>query len=70
MGEFRAGCVHGGAPKFWTCSPLLDGSMILVMALKMGKGKMCANDRVAVEIVIALNELVLDELAQCFRLGP
>lgn len=29
---------------------------------------MCTNDRVAIEMVIALDELVLDELAQCFRL--
>ena len=38
------------------------------MALKLGKGKMSANDRIAIEMVIALDELVLDELAQCFRL--
>ena len=65
--------LHGGIPSWvrspWNAEvldlfPLLDGSMILVMALKMGKGKMCANDRNAVEIAIALNELVLDELAQ------
>ena len=48
--------------------PLLDGFMILSMALKMGKGKMSANDRVAIEMIIALDEMVLDELAQCFRL--
>ena len=38
------------------------------MALNMGKNKMCANDRAAAEMVIAFDELVLDELAQCFRL--
>ena len=69
--------MQGGIPRWvhsrWNVEvldlfPLLYGSMILAMALKMGKGKMCANDRVAVEMVIALGEFVLDELAQCFRL--
>ena len=38
------------------------------MALKARKDKACANDRVAIEMILALDELVLDELAQCFRL--
>ena len=69
--------LHGGISEWvharWNTEvldlfPLLDGSMILGMALKMGKGKMCANDRVAIEMIIAFDEMVLDELAQCFRL--
>ena len=38
------------------------------MALKAGKGKACAKDRVSIEMILALDELVLDELVQCFRL--
>ena len=34
----------------------------------MGQGKACANDRDVIEMIVALNEMVLDELAQCFRL--
>jgi hypothetical protein len=69
--------LHGEIPEWvyarWNSEvldvfPLLDGSMLLNMALKFGKGKMSANDRVAIEMVIALDELVLSELAQCFRL--
>ena len=35
--------------------PVLDGSTILAMALKAGKGKACANDRVAIEMILALD---------------
>ena len=34
----------------------------------MDEGKMCANDRVVIEMIIALDEMVLNETAQCFRL--
>ena len=51
-------------------SPTLGGSHLLGMALKMGKSTMCANDQIAAEMIIALDEMVLNELAQCFRLRP
>ena len=33
----------------------------------MGQGKACANERVVIEIIVALGEIILDELAQCLR---
>ena len=48
--------------------PEINGGLLRMVSLRMGKGKTCSDDRVVMEMLQDLDELVLDELAEIFKL--
>jgi hypothetical protein len=48
--------------------PEITGALLRDMALKMRKGKTCSDDLVVMEMIQELDEKILDELAEIFKL--